>query len=111
MVEFKFVIVFTKRLAASHALYKSLLDRDGKLSVTMIPVQKQKDSSGCRLFAIAFATNILEGISSAESEFNVTSTRNHLLECLEKQQLSAFPQNPKRGRGVVSSEGFRIFKI
>ena len=27
------------------ALYKSLLDKDGKLSVTMIPVQKQKDYS------------------------------------------------------------------
>ena len=26
------------------ALYKSLLDKDGKLSVTVIPVQKQKDS-------------------------------------------------------------------
>ena len=93
------------------ALYKSLLDKDGKLSVTMIPVQKQKDSSSCGLFAIAFATNIQEEISPVESEFNVTSMRKHLLECLEKQQLSAFPQNPKRARRVVSSEGFRIFKI
>ena len=61
------------------ALYKSLLDKDGKLSVTMMPVQKQKDSSSSRLFAIAFATNILEGTSPAESEFNVTSMRRHLL--------------------------------
>ena len=44
------------------ALYKSLLDKDGKLSVTMIPVQNQKDSSSSGLFAFAFATNILEGI-------------------------------------------------
>ena len=72
------------------ALYKSLLDKDGKFSVTMIPVQKQKDSSGCGLFAVAFATNILEVISPAQSEFNVTSMRKHVLGCLEKQQLSAF---------------------
>ena len=52
------------------ALYKSLLDKDGKLSVTMIMVQKQNDSSSCGLFAIAFATNIVEGISPAESELN-----------------------------------------
>ena len=77
------------------AFYKSLLDKDGKLSVTMILVQKQKDSSSCGLFAITFATNILEEISPAESEFNVTSMRKHLLECLEKKQLSAFPQDPK----------------
>ena len=93
------------------ALYKSLLDKNGKLSVTMIPVQKQKDSSSCRLFATAFGTNILEETSPAESKFNVTSMRKHLLECLEKHQLSAFPQNPKRARCVVSSEGFMIFKI
>ena len=93
------------------AFYKSLLDKDGKLSVTMILVQKQKDSSSCGLFTITFATNILEEISPAESEFNVTSMRKHLLECLEKKQLSAFPQDPKRARSVVSSEGFMIFKI
>ena len=69
------------------ALYKSLLVKDGKLSVTMIPVLKQKDSSSCGLFATGFATNILEGISPAESEFNVTSMRKHLLECLEKQHF------------------------
>ena len=37
----------TKR--CSKALYKSLLDMDGKLSVTMIPVQRQNDSSRCGL--------------------------------------------------------------
>ena len=42
----------------------------------MISVQKQKDSSSCGLFAIVFATNILEGISAAESEFNATSMRS-----------------------------------
>ena len=31
------------------ALYKSLLDKDGKLSVTMIPVQKQKGSDHLQL--------------------------------------------------------------
>ena len=64
--------------------YKSLLDKDERLSVTMIPVQKQKDSSSCGLFAIAFVTNILEGISPAQSEFNVTSMEKNSLECLEK---------------------------
>ena len=84
------------------ALYKSLLDKDGKLPVTMTTAQQQKDSSSCGLFAIVFATNILEGISAAESEFNATSMRKYLLKCLEKQQLSAFPQN---------LGGFGIFKI
>ena len=74
----------------------------------MIPVQKQKDSSSYRLFAIAFATNILEGILPAESEFIVNSIQKHLLECLEKQQFSAFQQNPKRARRVAPSEGFRV---
>ena len=37
--------------------------------------------------------------------------QKHLLESLEKQQLSAFPENLKRAQRVVSSEGLRIFKI
>ena len=92
-------------------IYKPIIDKDGKLSVTMIPVLKQKYSSSCRLFAIGFATDILDRISPAESELNVTSMRKHLLEFLEKQQLSPFPQNPKRALHAVSSEEFRIFKI
>ena len=115
MVEFKFVVVFTKRLVASQrGVWKRFISHflsslDVTSSVTVIPVQKQKDSSSCGLFAIAFAANILEGISPAESEFNVTFMRKHLLECLEKQQVSAFPQNPRGARRVVSSQGFRIF--
>ena len=80
------------------AFYKSLLGKDGKHSVTMIPVQKKEDSSSCKLFVIPFATNILEGISLAEFEFNVTSMPKDLWECLEKQQFFAFPQNPKRAK-------------
>ena len=41
------------------SLYKSLLDKDGKLLVSLIPVQKQQDKSSCGLFAIAFAVDIL----------------------------------------------------
>ena len=96
------------------ALYKSLLDKDGKLSVTIIPVYKQNDSSSCGLFAIEFTTNILEGNffrKEKKTFFNVTSMQKHLLECLEKQHLSAFLQNSKRARSAVSSEGFRIFEI
>ena len=66
MVELKFDSLYEKFGSVTSrclkALYKSFLDKDGKLSVTMMPVQKQKDSSSCGLFAIAFATNILEGI-------------------------------------------------
>ena len=77
----------------------------------MIPAKKQKDSSSSGLFAVAFATNILEEISPAESKFNVASMSKNLLEYLEKLQLSAFRQNPKRARRLVSSEGFRMSKI
>ena len=114
MIDFTFVIVFTKRLAASQRdVWKDFTIHFliGKLSVTMIPAKMQKDSSSCGLFAVAFATNILEEISHAESKFNVASMWKNLLEYLEKLQLSAFPQNPKRARRLVSSEGFRISKI
>ena len=60
------------------ALYKSLIEKDGKLTITIVPVQTQKDGYNCGLFAIAFAADIVQGISPTESCFQISRMREHL---------------------------------
>ena len=60
------------------ALYKSLIEKDGKLTIKIVPVQTQKDGYNCGLFAIAFAADIVQGISPTESCFQISRMREHL---------------------------------
>ena len=76
------------------ALYKYKVEKNGK-SFSIVPVQKQSDGYNCRLLAIAFATDVLHGLSPADSCFNVSLMRSHLLQCLETEELTFVPKTPK----------------
>lgn len=91
------------------ALYKSQVEKNGKLSVTIVPVQKQSDGCNCGLFAIAFATDILHGLCPIDSYFDVSMMRNHLIQCLETEELTVFPKSPQRVRGA--SAAFKVLNI
>ena len=82
------------------ALYKSKVEKNGKLLVTMVPVQKQNDRYNCGLFAIAFKTDVLNGLSPANSFFEVSLIHSHLLQCLETGELTVFTKTPKRIRAI-----------
>ena len=45
------------------ALYKPKIEKNWKLSVTIVSVQKQSDDYNCRLFGIAFVTYVLDELS------------------------------------------------
>ena len=91
------------------ALYKSKVEKSQKLSVTIVPVQKQSDGYNCRLYAIAFATDVLNGLSPVGSCFDVNQMRSHLLQCLETEELTVFPKTPKRVR--ATNTAFKVLKI
>ena len=78
------------------ALCKSKVEINWKLSVTLVPVQKQSNGYNCGLLAIAFATDILNGLSPVDSCFDVSLMRSHLLQCLETEELTVFLKTPKR---------------
>ena len=91
------------------ALYKSKVEKNQKLSVTIVPVQKQSDGCNCRLYAIAFATDVLNGLSPVGSCFDVNLMRSHLLQCLETEELTVFPKTPKLIR--ATNTAFKVLKI
>ena len=55
-------------------------------------VQKQKGSSDCGLFAIAFALDLAEGNDPTGIEYNQKEMRNHLVQCFQKGELKLFPR-------------------
>ena len=93
------------------AIYKSLIDKDRKLTITIEPVRSQKGGYNCELFAIAFASDILQEISvlisPTESCFDISRMREHLIECLEKEKLSVFPKQAS----VAVNKGYEIFEL
>ena len=72
------------KIKSLKALYKSYLDKRGRLVVTTIPVQKQNDCNSCGLFAFAFAVDILSGDSSPNSKLDPSQMQTHLLNVLRK---------------------------
>ena len=57
------------------------LDQNGKLNVALLPVQRQSEGNNCGLFAIAFAADIMYGLSPMESFYDTAQMRNHLISC------------------------------
>ena len=78
------------------ALYKSKVEKNWKLSVAIVPVQKQSDGFNSGRFAIVFATDVLNGLSLVDYCFDVSLMPRHLLQCLETEKLTIFPKTPKR---------------
>ena len=89
------------------ALCKSRIDKDRKLKITMVTVQTQRDGYNYGLFEIAFAVDILQGISPTESYFDISRMQEHLIQCLEKEKLIVFLKQAS----VVVNKGYKIFNI
>ena len=79
------------------------------MSVTIVPVQKQSDGYNSGMFAIAFATDVLNGLSAVDSCFDVSLMPRHQLQCLETEKLTVFPKTPKRIWATNST--FKVLKI
>ena len=86
----------------SHVTKKSLkslftpLIKDGKLEVTFLPSDKQKDGVNCGLYALAFASVILSRRSPSEYVFKVDEMRDHYVRCLSEEKLLLFPAKTKK---------------
>ena len=63
----------------------------------MAPFQKQKGSTDCGLFAIASAYELASGNIhfNYEVSFDQSAMRKHLVDCLEKEEISSFPRARK----------------
>ena len=61
------------------------------MSVEMVNVQQQQGGSDCGVFAIAFATALVFGQCPSMRNYTQKKMRQHLLDCIEKKELTPFP--------------------
>ena len=83
------------------------------LQVKVPRVQQQPNSYDCGLFAIA---NVVEfcfnpnGFNTRVS-YTVSKMREHLIECLERGNMTPFPKETVRGRSKLDSVTCKVVKI
>ena len=60
----------------------------------MVPMQTQSNGYNCGMFAIAFVTDVFNGLSPVNSCFDITLIHSHLIQFLETE-VTVFPKAPK----------------
>ena len=66
------------------------------LHFDIVNVQWQRNDYDCVVFAIAYATELAHGGDPALYNWDCTSMRSHLVNCLEQRKLDSFPKSEKR---------------
>lgn len=66
------------------------------LKIKRVPVQQQKGTVDCGLFAVGFAVEVCNGNDVTSTYINQRLARNHLCKSLTKNQLTVFPRSDVR---------------
>ena len=102
--------VLTHRNAASLTVYNSLdcplstklkqqiKGRHNCDQITLAPCSTQQNMDDCGVYAIANMVELIHGNRPGDRVFKMEEMRPFLVCCLERQALSCFPSEPKRGR-------------
>ncbi|KAL5515867.1 hypothetical protein EMCRGX_G001108 [Ephydatia muelleri] len=69
------------------------------IKLTYVDVQMQQGCDDCGLLAIAFATSLARGEQPGSFFYQQKAMRKHLVDCLEKQNITAFPIQKIRRHG------------
>ena len=72
------------------------------MPVSLLTVAKQSDFDSCGLYAIAYAADIIAGISPVTSKYDESAMRPHLIQCLQTMQLETFPKIETRKRQPIA---------
>ena len=71
------------------------------IKASFMDVQMQSGGYDCGLFSIAFATALVFGEQPGRYLFDQKKMRAHLIQCLERQQMSSYvSDNEKKGAQV-----------
>lgn len=68
---------------------------NGRIEVYSVNMQQQDEIYDCGLFAIACAFELCKGNDPAKIKFMQNQMRKHFQTCLDKNELTSFPQEPR----------------
>ncbi|XP_034245761.1 uncharacterized protein LOC117647896 [Thrips palmi] len=75
------------------------------------PCKQQENSVDCGVFAIANAVNFLYAGDIGNFDFDSSSMRDHLLNCLQEEWFSEFPKQPSRIKKVREDDETTSIKV
>ncbi|XP_014673442.1 PREDICTED: uncharacterized protein LOC106813739 isoform X2 [Priapulus caudatus] len=76
--------------------------RNGKLSMVIQPMRKQRNGNDCGLYAIAVATAVCHGLNPSTLSFKEEMLRADLASCFESLELTPFSVVPSPENSVAS---------
>ena len=74
-----------------HQIAALLATQSKTIKLSFVDVQKQSGGYDCGLFALAFATALVNGINPGRYLYDQRNMRKHLLECLKHKKMELFP--------------------
>ena len=83
--------------------------RNGKLEVTFLTVEKQTGGFNCGLFALVYASILLDGKSPTDFRFLVKEMRAHYIKCLKDVTLQPISCNREHCSIKQQSQFFPFF--
>lgn len=95
-------------IAVEHACQMLLHAGD---TVTFIneKVQKQIGSADCGLFALAFATDLCQGLDPTTQRYDQALMRQHYVTCLESAKVIPFPKTIRRVMSLKTRHWYKFF--
>ena len=85
-----------------------LAHKDNILMVEQMPVQQQQNGKDCRLFAIAYAFHAALGDDVTIMHFDISKMGQHLIYCLDREELSPFPMEEDKPLETCDRSRFYI---
>ena len=79
----------------------------GKLTISLMPCQVQKDGFNCGVYSIAFSTALAFNLNPSEMRLDTARMRDHLRECLLLKKMEPFPVL----KSTISCKNLRPKKI
>jgi hypothetical protein len=82
-----------------------------KLTIKMVNVERQSNSSDCGVLAIAYAFDICSGVDPCKARYDSSRTRQHLATCLSDCNFSRFPVvgSERKCRSVKLSKTVELY--
>ena len=81
------------------------------LTIKMVNIERQSNSSDCGILAIAYAFDICSGVDPCKARYDSSRTRQHLATCLSDCNFSRFPVvgSERKCRSVKLSKTVELY--
>lgn len=93
-----------------HQIANLIKTPEEEFLVHVKPVQQQRNTNDCGLFALAFATDFANNLDPSVQVYDDKMFRKHLLQCLQQQEILPFPKK-QEGRERSSKEVYETFEV